>query len=73
MTPSTLKVMSESRRLTMARVCAPRALTMSTVRLVSVVVPDWLMATTRVSAMLVSPSPSASSKPESSEALRARR
>jgi hypothetical protein len=44
MTPSTLKVMSESRRLTMARVRAPRALTMSTVRLVSVVVPDWLMA-----------------------------
>jgi hypothetical protein len=48
-TPSTLKVMSESRRLTMARVRAPRAATMSTVRLVSVVVPDWLMATTRVS------------------------
>lgn len=45
---------------------------MSTVRLVSVVVPDWLMATTNVSCMLVSASASLSSKPLSSEALRAR-
>jgi hypothetical protein len=53
-TPSTLKVRSESLRFTMARVLAPAALIMSTVRLVSVVVPDWLMATTRVLAMAVS-------------------
>jgi hypothetical protein len=42
---------------------APRARTRSTVRLVSVVVPDWLTATTRVSLMS-----SARPKPDSSVA-----
>ena len=41
----------------MARLLAPWARTMSTVRLVSVVVPDWLMATTRVFSMVVASSP----------------
>ena len=54
MTPSTLNVMSESRRLTMAMALAPLSRTISTVRFVSVVVPDWLMAMTSASAMLFS-------------------
>ena len=39
------------RRFTIASTCAPRARTRSTVRLVSVVVPLWLIATTSVSDM----------------------
>ena len=54
------------RRLTMAMTVAPRDRTRSTVRLVSVVVPDWLMATTSVSA-IVGRRP----KPDSSVAGRA--
>ena len=50
-TPSLLSVRSLDRRFTMAITRAPRDRTRSTVRLVSVVVPDWLMATTSVSAM----------------------
>ena len=49
--PSALSTRSLPRRLTMATTLAPRLRARSTVRLVSVVVPDWLMATTRVSDM----------------------
>ena len=62
-TPSALSVKSLLRRLTMATTAAPRERARSTVRLVSVVVPDWLMATTRVSDMSVR-----MPKPESSVA-----
>ena len=51
------------RRLTIAITMAPRDRTRSTVRLVSVVVPDWLMATTSVSTMS-----GRNAKPESSVA-----
>ncbi len=72
-TPSTLKVRSESLRLTMARLLAPWARTISTVRLVSVVVPDWLMATTSVFSMVLEFSPSQPMlNPESSDAFWAR-
>ncbi len=63
MTPSERSTRSLLRRLTMASTHAPRWRTRSTVRLVSVVVPDWLTATISVSDMS-----SASSKPDSSVA-----
>ena len=50
-TPSARSVKSLLRRFTIAITLAPLALTNSTVLLVSVVVPDWLMATTSVSDM----------------------
>ncbi len=50
-TPSALSVRSLERRLTIASTAAPRALSRSTVRLVSVVVPLWLTAIASVSAM----------------------
>ncbi len=57
----------------MAIVLAPSARTISTVRLVSVVVPDWLMATTRVLAMAVADvSLPFMQKPDSSEDFNAR-
>ena len=60
-TPSARSTRSLLRRLTMATTRAPRARTRSTVRLVSVVVPDWLMATTSVSDMsAVRPKPESS-------------
>ena len=55
----------------MASVRAPRSRTMSTERLVSVVVPDWLMATTSASAIDPSSAVSLIVKPLNSEALSA--
>ena len=62
-TPWLFSTRSLPRRFTMAITAAPRALARSTVRFVSVVVPDWLMAMTRTSDIS-----SASRKPDSSVA-----
>jgi len=62
-TPWLFSARSLPLRFTMAITAAPRALARSTVRLVSVVVPDWLMAMTRTSDIS-----SASRKPDSSVA-----
>ena len=69
-TPSARSTRSLLRRFTMATTRAPRALTRSTVRLVSVVVPDWLIATTRVSDMSAArPKPDSSVAGQSSTSM----